>query len=254
MQKIIPFKKETRFKENVSEITSISLEHSLHKEENNLITGEFLVSGEYKVVDTSSVIDHFSFHLPFDIHLDEKYDITHTEIDIDDFYYEVVNNDTLLVNIDVLVNKIEEKQKEVEFVRNIEVTPLEDVLAEAEKEAEKERDRDMIEENETLVTENDTFTEIDEKVEEEREDISVPVSTNIENVETREEISSVFDDMGKASSSATYRVYIVRDEDTLDSIIVKYSISKENLEKYNNLNEIKKGDKLIIPCIYSEKI
>lgn len=282
MQKIIPFKKETRFKENVSEITSISLEHSLHKEKDNLITGEFLVSGEYKVVDTSSVIDHFSFHLPFDIHLDDKYDISHTEIDIDDFYYEIINNDTLLVNIDVLVDKIEENkvEEEEELVRNVEVMPLEDVFAEAVEEAEKEANPETTrEENEEVA---EAFTEVEDRESEEdrmeekieepiRLDIEEEVKTevepnrnmeipatveeNIQSIEMREEISSIFDDMGnKGSTTATYRVYIVREEDTLESIMTKYSINKENLEKYNHLNEIKKGDKLIIPCIYSEKI
>lgn len=278
MQKIIPFKKETRFKENVSEITSISLEHSLHKEEEHLITGEFLVSGEYKVVDTSSVIDHFSFHLPFDIHLDEKYDITNTEIDIDDFYYEIINNDTLLVNIDVLVDKIEEKKIDVEkeFVRNVEVMPLEDVLNKAEKEMEEEKrkeelppaeveveaiEEDKIEKEDSVEEETIRF-DVEEDIEkftQERENsIQIPAeieeTRENEKTEKREALSSVFDDMGNSSTTATYRVYIVREEDTLESIMVKYSVSKENLEKYNNLNEIKKGDKLIIPCQYSEKI
>ena len=53
MKKIVPFKKDIIFKTNLSEIVSISLEHSLHLEKDSLITGEFIISGEYKMTDTS---------------------------------------------------------------------------------------------------------------------------------------------------------------------------------------------------------
>lgn len=253
VQKIIPFKKEAHFKENVSEITSISLEHTLHKEKDNLITGEFLVSGEYKVVDTSSVIDHFSFHLPFDIHMDDKYNIANTEVDIDDFYYEIINSDTLLVNIDVLMDKVEEKV--VEPVEELEL------VRESEEELSIEREDEMLEDTileDMKIEPNTQFSFTNEREEtvldtirEESTIDTVSASLNHE----REEISSIFDDMGSAvGASATYRIYIVREEDTLESIMNKYTISKEHLEKYNNLKEVKKGDKLIIPCMYSEKI
>ena len=34
----------------------------------------------------------------------------------------------------------------------------------------------------------------------------------------------------------------------------KYSITKEEIEKYNNISEIKIGDKLIIPSINDAKV
>ena len=37
------------------------------------------------------------------------------------------------------------------------------------------------------------------------------------------------------------------DTDTIDGIISKYNISKELLGEYNNIEDIKSGDKLIIP-------
>ena len=45
----------------------------------------------------------------------------------------------------------------------------------------------------------------------------------------------------------TYKVYIVKEEDTIEKIYEKYKVNRELLEKYNNLNEIKLGDKIIIP-------
>lgn len=45
----------------------------------------------------------------------------------------------------------------------------------------------------------------------------------------------------------TYKVYIVKENDTIEQIMEKYSISYDLLEKYNVINELNTGDKLIIP-------
>jgi len=50
----------------------------------------------------------------------------------------------------------------------------------------------------------------------------------------------------------TYKVYIVEETDTIESICNKYSISKEELEKYNDLNNFKTKDKIVIPYIFDE--
>ena len=48
---------------------------------------------------------------------------------------------------------------------------------------------------------------------------------------------------------ATYKVYIVRDGDTVENILEKYQITKEILSEYNDLENIKIGDKLVIPNV-----
>jgi len=267
MQKIIPFKKESKFKDNVAEITSISLEHSLHKEKDNLITGEFLVSGEYKVVETSSVTDKFSFNLPFDIHLDEKYDVENATVDIDDFYYEIINNNTLKVNIDVLINKIEEV--ELVTLRTEEMKPHEIETTDMEKDLDEVKVDEIVEErNENNITEEIILSgEIAKDRDEDRKEVEVEIvkerKETVEKkemieeikIESKEEISDLFDDInGEIKIDSTYRVYIVKEEDTLDTIISKYGVNKEVLSEYNILEEIKKGDKIIIPCSYSEKV
>ena len=45
----------------------------------------------------------------------------------------------------------------------------------------------------------------------------------------------------------TYKVCIVRENDTIESIVEKYNVSLEEIKKYNTINEIKEGDKIIIP-------
>jgi len=45
----------------------------------------------------------------------------------------------------------------------------------------------------------------------------------------------------------SYTVYILREGDTIESIIEKYKVTKEELLDYNDLSEVKIGDKIIIP-------
>ena len=45
----------------------------------------------------------------------------------------------------------------------------------------------------------------------------------------------------------TYKVCIIREGDSIESIIDKYNTSLESLKKYNVINELNIGDKIIIP-------
>lgn len=231
MKKIIPFKKDIIFKNNISEVTSISLEHTLSvSEEENSIIGEFTVSGEYRMTDESINTEAFSYELPFDIHMDDKYVLSDVTIDIDDFYYEIVNDNVLSVHIDVMVDKIEEVLPVIEKMEEIEEVniPREDIL-ESEREF-------MLEENE----ETKRCIEPEDEVQDTKRDI-----------ELGQEVEAIFDTVNETSETyKSYKVYIVREGDDLELIMEKYSITKEELEAYNDLKEIKLGDKIIIPCIH----
>ncbi len=66
-----------------------------------------------------------------------------------------------------------------------------------------------------------------------------------------EDVKNLFDNFDDSSETyATYRVCIVKENDTIESIILKYNITKEVLEQYNDISDIKIGDKLIIPSLY----
>lgn len=54
-------------------------------------------------------------------------------------------------------------------------------------------------------------------------------------------------DSDNTDAFVTYRVCIVREGDTLESITDKYAVSLDTLKEYNIINEINPGDKLIIP-------
>lgn len=224
MKKVISFKKELPFKTNISEISSISLEHTINEKENDLISGIFYVSGEYKMTETSINKESFNFEIPFDIALDSRYDTSKIKFDIDDFYYEIINADTLKVNIDVYVdglNEIKEKERciEEETLDSIKVDKKEEVLP-----IEEERDNEP-----TINIEN----------------VNENVNTN-ENINTNESVN-LFDNISNAETYSTYYVYIVKDGDTIDKILEEFKVTKEELSNYNDISNIKANDKLIIP-------
>jgi len=239
MKKIVPFKKDIIFKSNLSEITSISLEHSLHHESKHLITGDFIISGEYRMNENSINTESFSFDIPFDINMDEKYILDKVIIDINDFYYEIVNNKILSVNIEVLIDRLEEQpliiEEEVELIDEpIVEYNLEDVRLETENIIEKE-----------IKMEEKTIQKEEKKI-----DYSKLNNTDERCIE-EEEVKSLFDNITNEEEYTSYKICIVREGDSLESIMMKYSISKEQMELYNDLNEIKIGDKLIIPSVKS---
>lgn len=222
MKQIISFKKELPFKTKVSDITSISLERELKVEEEGIVTGVFHITGDYKMNEGSINREEFSFALPFDITLDPRYDITTIKADIEDFYYDVINSDTLKVNIDLFVEaeylpepikeekEMEEIEEEKEDIPNIiDIKPEEELLSDKEEETRE----DSVEESE------------------EREAVAADLFSNLDNSETY----------------VTYYVYIVKEEDNIDKILNKYGITKEELEDYNDISDVKAGDKLIIP-------
>lgn len=260
MKKIIPFKKDIIFKTNLSEITSISLEHTLHFEENNLISGVFTVSGDYKITDTSTLTEPFSYDLPFDINMDDKYNLEKSQADINDFYYEIINENVLSVNIEVVVDNVEEIliKEEVEELEPKE-WEHEDILEEPEIERsivdpalEEELDQTR-EDLESAEIEHSMDSVSDIEMEDSMEVSAVVESTSPRCIEPENsKFESLFDHMDDTTETyQSYKVYIVRDGDTLEAILEKYSVTKEELESYNDLKEIKIGDKIIVPAVHA---
>ncbi len=223
MKKIIPFKKDIIFQTNLAEIVSISLEHTLSVEEEHMIKGNFLISGEYKMLETSVNTDPFSYDLPFVVDLDERYILDKSEVDIDDFYYEIINDNVLSVHIDVVIDGIEEKEIKKE---------------------------EVIMEEKQLVREELPLEENNNEVVEQKNEIKEEPKKEFQKDEKRcieEEVSNIFNQVDSSETYKSYTIYIVRENDSIESIIEKYGVSKEQLEIYNDLSEIKLGDKIIIP-------
>ena len=231
MKQIIPFKKELPFKTKVSEITSISLERELEVLDDGIVSGVFHITGDYKMNEGSINREKYSFDLHFDINLDPRYDINTVNADIEDFYYDVINEDTLKVNIDLFI-EAEYLPEEPKVVEEVDVTEEEtDDMRTNEEEREDIVEEDIIEEEipqmeEVKVTEVNDAQDRDDTV-----DIGKDLFSNLDNTETY----------------TTYYVYIVKDDDTVEKILTKYDINKEDFENYNDINNIKAGDKVIIP-------
>lgn len=224
VKQLIPFKKDLIFKTKVDDITSISLEHNLKVGDDDFISGEFVISGEYKMTAASVNKETFSYNIPFDIALDDKYDLSSSEIEITDFYYEIVNNEILRVNIEVGINNLKEKiNPEVTFEPKINTNTINNINLNVETDAVK-----------TIKLENNV---------EEKDEVRAVKLTNM---------NDLFNTLDEQEKSATYLVYIVKEEDTVESIMTKYSITRDDLSLYNDLETIKIGDKLIIPSMIND--
>lgn len=253
MKQIIPFKKELLFKTKVSEITSISLEHTLSLKKDDLISGEFHIAGDYKMTEGSINREKFQFKLPFDIALDSRYDMESIIIDIDNFYYEIVNNEALQVNIDVyvegekFVDVIEEEfevgEKDIVLEQALTVDKNEEVIFSKKEEVE------LLERN-NLEKMDDLFKEEYEPAVEVSKQQSIVLDMKKES-SSKEEFN-LFENIDNSDTYVTYYVYIVKENDTIDDILTKYNVSKEDVACYNNLENVTPGMKLIIPSCSNE--
>ena len=239
MKKIIPFSKNIKFNTRIFEITSISLENTLSIDEKGEIDGEFIVSGEYKMNDTSINTEPFIYGLPFNITLDEYYDTDKLKIDIDDFKYEIINEEMLKVDIDVLIEgtiKLEEQEEKEE--NNLQP----DVIIDARK-AEKEeiKEKDTIKIIDNTDKETDLFKEIEEDGQKVFKEENKKVTSIFENFDSDDE------------NYISYYVHIVRENENIEELSMKYNISLEDLKEYNNVDEITQNSKLIIPFINNDK-
>src|SRR5574344_1609212 len=111
MKQIIPFTKDIVFKSTIGELTSISLDHDLQLKGEDLITGNFYIKGKYKLTTASQIEEDFSYKVPCEIAISDDYDTFDATIDIDDFYYEVVEEEILKVNIAVAIDNLIKKEK-----------------------------------------------------------------------------------------------------------------------------------------------
>jgi LysM repeat protein len=237
MKQTIPIKKDITFNTNISEITSISLEHNLSLGDRGIISGELIVSGDYKQNDISVNTEPFVHSIPFEIALAYEYDLSDIKIDIDDFYYEI-NNNILTVNIEIAIDNLKKIPQEVRAENNTDDDIFDNYIIEEQ------------EENVEEISSNIVLEEIDKE-----QKANIIINNNNKDLfkETTEEIKSIFNNIDNNEETfSTYSVYIVREEDTLESIMLKYNKTKDQLLEYNTLDDFKLGMKIIIPAATNE--
>ena len=269
VKKIIPFRKDLEFNTPLYEVTSISLEHHLTKKTDTLISGNFIISGDYKQTESSENKDPFNFTLPFDIALATKIDLDDMLLDVDDFYYETGKN-TLKVNIDLLLDATEigEPEKEKEDRENINEKDAESIDSNTYNDNDDSRVPDEFNDVnykkpqlENLPNsldnsgvslddiQNDNFMDSinNDNVSDNGTSNIVNSNININENQNINENNNLFASFETADTYTAYRVYLIKEDDTIDTILKKYNVTKDDLSAYNDLSDIKYGDKIIIP-------
>lgn len=252
--------KELLFKNNIKDITSISLD-SDYKIENSSLVGNFIISGEYKIHEVSINREKFNFKIPFNIEIDKDIDKKTIKLEITNFVYDY-KQDELIVNIDyeilgdresVLLFDDEESLDEFLNKREVEVidTRLDEIKNTTERKSidkieEKELDTDnknKIElndsQNNTRLVNNDNLDDLENKI-----NIIEPKEEEREQINTNEIINSIDTNNDKF---ITYKVYKIHENETLESIVIKYHTTIDDLKEYNDLSNLNIGDKIIIP-------
>lgn len=278
MKKVVPFTKTISFRTMIAEITDIEVNHTLALNENHEVVGDILVDGKYKMTDASQIEEEFHYKLPFTIDIDERYNLDNLEIIISDFYFEIINEEDLKINVEIEMDgieenrlpKLEEKKNSLEevsevldteedFVRNKE----DDILIPVEIEEKKEK-LEVQQDNplhklaeeikKDILTEDIPLVEVTkQEAKKEIKKETTSVKQEKDNNTSSTNMSSIFSSLASSEETfSTYYVYMVRETDTIESIIDKYQTTKEELQNYNDLTNVKVGSKLIIPCASRE--
>ena len=212
MNLIIPFEKKVKFDTPISEICSISLEHEITKNDGEIL-GNFLITGTYKEHELSINKTDFSFTLPFSVELTTRVDLSSLDMSIDNFTYDL-NGSDLDIKIDYVIEAQDLKEEPVFERVEQDIEPI--TLIEEEK----------------------------GKIIDEENEIKEEINTN----EEREIKSETIINSVKAEDDyISYHIHIVSSGESLESIALKYHITKEEIETINNITTIEENDKLLIP-------
>ncbi len=208
MNCVMPFTKDIEFSTNIKEICSISLEHEFNVN-NKVILGNFFISGTYKSHELSVNMEDFSYTLPFDVSLADNIKEDTVNFIIDNFTYEIVDNNTLKVDIDYLV-KAEEKIliKEEKIFEEV-PEDLSDIFASDAREVIKE--------------------DAPRELKKADEDTILSFASNNE------------------ESFVTYKVHIIKDGETIESIAKLYNKTENEVYDYNTTIKFLTGEKVLIP-------
>lgn len=239
MKKKINIEKRIDFPTMVGEITAISLEKDLKFVSEDEIEGNLILSGKYKLTEASRLEEDFNYKIPISINLMEKLDINTCTIEISNFTYDMQKENIMICTIELLIDGLElleEENRECDGdIKEIEIP----VKKEIDKIVQtKETEKETKEENTTI--------------EEKKEVISKEKAMEIADKKIAKPDMNIFNINDDTETYGTLLVYIVKENETINTIITKYKTTVEELEKYNNLKDLTTGTKLIIPLINEE--
>ena len=239
----IPFESEIKFKTNISEITKMSLEHEFNIND-EIVLGNFYISGEYKTHEVSVNTEPFNYTLPFSVTYREDLIRESLEFNIEDFSYEIINNNTLKVNIEY---SLKGEVKEEELFERVDELELESELAYIDNFLDNEGKIEYEEEVKEIRNESNNLKD---------QEISVNIKneeTKLDEVEERlseKEEKTIMETIKNSDDTfVTYHIHIVKESETLESICNMYKVNSNYLGEYNNIDNISVGDKILIPKI-----
>lgn len=250
MKQVIPFYKEIVFEKQIANITSISLEHN-EKVIDSEVSGEFIIYGEYKTHNDTTEKETFRFKLPFTALIPDDVDLETINVDITDFKYEQIDSDVLRVDIDFLLegkelerfkdnqmleDEILEKLEEEEKIDYLD-EQIDNILNVEENDDERDFNLDILSNNDVNVTLNEP-EKVTDVVPLKEDDKVIQEQTQV-----KEEVKEEY---------ITYHVHIVTSNDSVESIMKMYNANLDTLKEYNDIKELKVGDKVIIPFIADE--
>lgn len=221
MKELIPLKKDIIFKSKISEVTAINVEHTF-KIHDDVVEGDLILTGTYKMTEASLIEEEYYYKIPFSIAIGKSILKDTINIEIEDFKYNVEKDIMKIEAVLCFTCEKEEIMKEDSFDKDL----LDDFFKEDEVNIENEINTNNIEEK------------IDIDVNNQDEDTLNMITNTITNNEVYN----------------TYKVYLVREGDTVDTICAKYNVKYEDIKEYNDLTNINIGDKIIIPYISDAKI
>lgn len=240
MNCIIPFTKDIKFKTNIGEILSVSLEHE-YTANNNEILGNFIITGEYKSHEVSVNKEHFEHVLPFSVDVSSRIDTDSIDFAIEDFTYEIVDNETLRVNIEYSINALELPDEEIVEKTEDEID-FENLLDEIDRDIEDSKEQDT---NEVEVPEESIESKLEESNERDEEEIQEITNEVDENTQ-----NTILEGVTNAEDLyVTYHIHIMQETDTVEAICTKYNISGSMLGEYNDITNLTTGDKVVIPQV-----
>lgn len=229
MNKIIPFTKVITLNERFDEIKKIALDETLKLEEPYLVKGDLIIRGCYK---NELKEEDFTYPIPVEIAIDSKYDTSKCSINIDDFYYEIINEQSLRVKIDLVLDDLyylEEDKKVEELVLEDNRNDYNDFYDEFDYKDDNELVNNLLDDND--------IKKADE------------LNNNKEFKNPTESIEDLFKETNEEKEYSIYSVYVLSENDTLEYVLDKYKVTREDLMPFNDLDKLQVGSKLIIPSI-----
>ena len=287
----IPFESEIDFKSNIREITKMSLEHDYNVNDgvvlgNFYISGEYkshelsVNTEEFKYtlpftvelrsdIDRESVdfnIEDFSYDIvnKTSLKVNIEYSLT---AEINSVKEEDNNRDLFKINIeyslagdileennpdDELFERVSDEEMNSDLEYMDDAIAIDSTLVENESEDKNvQEDKDTIKkderEEEEIIKEEEVKEEVKEPLE--KEDITDEIIKDRLDSENEKTIMDTI--KNEDDTFVTYHVYIVKENDTFESISSMYKIPVSLINEYNDLETLNVGDKVLIP-LYDE--